>query len=731
MMGENVQIVEVWGGVECTFNRVNDTYFDQLQFADHYTRQRDLDLFAELGIKKIRYPVIWEKHQPEPDAAIDWSLTESKLYKLKELGIDPIAGLVHHGSGPTYAPIHTPEFATGLAAYALKVAEKFPWITYYTPINEPLTTSRFCGLYGIWHPHLQEESAFLRILINECRATVLAMEAIRNVNPAAQLVQTEDLSKTYSTPFLQYQADFENERRWLGFDLIQGKVDTAHPLWNYLMWAGIAPDELAFFQEKNCAVDIMGFNYYPTSERFLDENLERYPPQTHGGNHNHAYADVEAVRVDLQQEYGIKLLLREAWQRFQVPLAITEVHLGCTREEQLRWLKEIWDSCCELKEEGVELRAITAWAMLGSYGWSNLLADENIAYEPGLFDLRCAAPRATALAKMVKSITSGKEFRHPVLEGKGWWKKDARILYFPNEDYRISATTHCSQPLLIIGKSGALGSAFARLCHMRGIHCELLGRSELDITDAKQVAKVIASKKPWAVVNAAGFEAVDDAEVNCSDCYLVNTLGPANLAQLAEKHQFKLLTFSSEQVFDGKKSTCYTEQDAVSPLNVYGKSKELAEKIVLERNPAALIIRTSALYGPWDNHTFLTKVLSQLSKHKKFAAANDLYISPTYIPDLVQASLDLLLDDESGIWHLTNDGQTTWAGLASEAAKLGGFDPALVKAVPAKRLGYKARRPVNSVLSSERGILLPTLEDALRRYMIDQEVLELTPQLVS
>ena len=91
----------------------------------------------------MRYPVLWEKHQPCPDTEIDWTCTEKKLDSLRAHGIKPIAGLVHHGSGPAFANIHEDSFPEKLAEYAQKVAEKFPWIEYYTPINEPLTTARF------------------------------------------------------------------------------------------------------------------------------------------------------------------------------------------------------------------------------------------------------------------------------------------------------------------------------------------------------------------------------------------------------------------------------------------------------------------------------------------------------------------------------------------------------------------------------------------------------------
>ena len=122
--------IEVWGGIECTYNRVSDTYFDQLHYTGHYERDEDVDLFANLGISRLRYPVLWENLQPKPDQEINWSIVEKRLNRLKELSIEPIAGLVHHGSGPRYANILEDAFPQGLADYAARVAEKFPWIQY-------------------------------------------------------------------------------------------------------------------------------------------------------------------------------------------------------------------------------------------------------------------------------------------------------------------------------------------------------------------------------------------------------------------------------------------------------------------------------------------------------------------------------------------------------------------------------------------------------------------------
>src|SRR5687767_13724726 len=140
---------DIWGGLECTINRVNNNFFDQFEYSGHYEREGDIESIASLGIKKLRYPVLWEKHQPEKDTLIDWTWTEKRLNEIRGHNIDVIAGLVHHGSGPSFTQLNDPHFPEHLASYARQVAEKFPWIEFYTPINEPLTTARFSGLYGL------------------------------------------------------------------------------------------------------------------------------------------------------------------------------------------------------------------------------------------------------------------------------------------------------------------------------------------------------------------------------------------------------------------------------------------------------------------------------------------------------------------------------------------------------------------------------------------------------
>jgi dTDP-4-dehydrorhamnose reductase len=134
--------------------------------------------------------------------------------------------------------------------------------------------------------------------------------------------------------------------------------------------------------------------------------------------------------------------------------------------------------------------------------------------------------------------------------------------------------------------------------------------------------------------------------------------------------------------------------------------------------PTALVVRTSAFFGPWDEYNFLYLALLALQRGEQFRAAQDVRVSPTYVPDLVNAGLDLLVDGAAGVWHIANRGETDWAEFARKGAALAGVDPAGVVACSAEELGWEAPRPRYSVLGSERGLLLPDLEHALARFVI-------------
>lgn len=719
--------IEVWGGIECTVNRVRGSYFDQVERSGHGSRVEDLERFAALGIRALRYPVLWERTVAE-GGRLDFSWADRRLAELRRLGIRPIVGLVHHGSGPPHTSLLDARFAEGLAAFAARVAERYPWVLDYTPVNEPLTTARFSGLYGHWYPHRRTGAAFVRALLVQCRATVLAMRAIRAVTPGARLVQTEDFGRTYSTPLLAYQAEHENWRRLLSIDLLCGKVDRRHPLHRYLRQMGATEADLAFFLDAGCSPDVIGVNYYVTSDRLLDERLDRYPAWLHGGNGRHRYADVEAVRVREEGLFGHLPLLLGLHERYGRPLAITEAHLGGPREEQLRWLLEAWDASNTARILGAEVRAVTAWSLLGAFDWDSLVVLARGRYEAGAFDVRTSPPRPTALAGLLRALAGGEPYRHPITAVPGWWRRPERLAYPAVSDPDpqpcpwldappARAPAAPARPVLVTGKAGTLGGAFARICALRGLPHVLLGRDELDIADPASVRAALDRLSPWALINAAGYVRVDEAERERDRCARENTRGPAVLAAACAEGGVRFVTFSSDLVFGGTQQRPYVESDDVGPLGMYGLSKALAEREVLRAHPSSLVVRTAAFFGPWDDKSFVAAALRALRRRAPFHAAADIVVSPTYVPDLVNATLDLLVDEASGIWHLANRGAVTWADLARRTATLAGVDAASLVPCPASSLGLVAPRPSYCALGSQRGLLLPALEESLSRYV--------------
>ena len=699
--------LEMWGGVECTVVRVGDDYRDQSEETGHSTRRDDIDLIADLGATTVRYPILWETIAPDTLDDLDFSWTDERLAMLRDRGITVIGGLLHHGSGPRYTDLLDPEFAGKLAEYAAKVAARYPWIKMWTPVNEPVTTARFSALYGHWYPHRKDHDSFVRALVNECKGTLQAMRAIRRIIPDAQLVQTEDMGKCYSTAPLRHQADFENERRWLSLDLQCGMIDSKHKMHGVLIGAGIGGQEIEDFAGGEAKPDIIGINHYLTSERFLDHRTHLYPGHEIGGNGRDTYVDAEAVRVKrCDGDTGFAPRLREVWERYRLPIAITEVHHGCHRDEQLRWFMEVWKTAGQLREEGVDLRAVTIWSMFGNVDWRFLLAQKNGLYDTGAFDVRGGTPRPTIVAKAAKALAHGEDFDHPVLDSPGWWRRPPRLYPWNG---RCRPMEWGGRKLLITGATGTLGNAFARVCEGRALPFCLTTREELDICDEGSIRAAIAHHKPWAVINTAGFVRVADAEQERDACFKWNAEGPAKLAAICAEAGIKLVTFSSDLVFNGQLGRAYREEDPVAPANVYGLSKARAEEHVLAALEDSLVIRTSAFFGPWDKYNFAWNTLQALGRGEPVRAGRNTSVSPTYVPDLCHVTLDLLIDGETGIWHLANQGKLSWHEFATQIAEGAGYDPSLVLPIE--------DAPANTALTSSRGIMLRPIEQAIDDYL--------------
>lgn len=445
--------IEMWGGVECSHVRIHAMVRNQLDETGHLTRSDDLALIASLGIRTLRYPVLWEMVE-RGSGSYDWNWTDARLQQINELGICPIAGLVHHGSGPLWTEVLNPNFPEMLARYGALVAQRYPWIQMYTPINEPLTTARISGLYGLWYPHGTSEDICLQLTVAQCRAIAMAMKAIRKYVPKARLVQTEDVGRVFATSDrLNYQADYENERRWLSLDLLCGQVRPEHPFHRRLLDAGVDKGHLSALSAEPCVPDIVGIDYYLTSDRMLDDRVDVHPHEKIGGNGIDRYVDIAAVRSGGLAATGLRPRIDDLWNRYRLPIAVTELHNGSTRDEQVRWLAEGWRAAQAAKEGGVDVRAITSWSLFGAVDWNSLLVRQDGYYESGAFDIRGREPRPTALATVIAGLAKQGTVHHPVLERGGWWRSEP-------------ASAVSSRSLLLIG-FGRMISIIQECCTAR------------------------------------------------------------------------------------------------------------------------------------------------------------------------------------------------------------------------------------------------------------------------
>jgi dTDP-4-dehydrorhamnose reductase len=192
---------------------------------------------------------------------------------------------------------------------------------------------------------------------------------------------------------------------------------------------------------------------------------------------------------------------------------------------------------------------------------------------------------------------------------------------------------------------------------------------------------------------------------------------PLALARACAARGTRLVTFSSDLVFDGAAGRPYVEGDAPAPLGVYGEAKAAAERGVLAAHPGALVVRTGPWFGPHADDDVLTTALGTLARGRAFGALADVVVTPAYLPALADAVLDLLIDGERGLWHLAHGGPLSWHELARRAAEAAEVSAAGLRAVSLAEAGLAAPRPRYSALGSERGTVLGTVENAICHYV--------------
>jgi dTDP-4-dehydrorhamnose reductase len=276
--------------------------------------------------------------------------------------------------------------------------------------------------------------------------------------------------------------------------------------------------------------------------------------------------------------------------------------------------------------------------------------------------------------------------------------------------------------LLLLGRSGQVGTALA------GLRDDVIapGRRELDLAvlDLGQARDLVTSLRPTAIVNCAAYTAVDAAESDVATAGRVNGTSVGILAEVAAEAQIPFVTYSTDYVFDGQGREPYVESSPTDPINAYGASKLIGERLALQANPRTLVIRTSwVISGTHPN--FVATMLRLADEGRSLRVVNDQHGCPTIATDLARATLEALEASATGLLHLTNAGATTWFDLARTAVGLAGLDSDLIQPCPTEEYPTPAFRPAYSVLGSERieslGMsLLPPWQNSLPGVVREQ-----------
>lgn len=274
--------------------------------------------------------------------------------------------------------------------------------------------------------------------------------------------------------------------------------------------------------------------------------------------------------------------------------------------------------------------------------------------------------------------------------------------------------------VVITGAGGMLGRAVLREARDRNHSVIALTHKHLDVSQLAAVKQAMATYSPEVIINCAAYTEVDQAETEYELAVRVNALGVRNLALVCKENGIALLHLSTDYVFDGHRRDAWGIYDTRSPLNAYGRSKYLGERFLETIAPCYYLVRTSWLFGP-GGRNFVQTILRLAREKEVLKVVNDQRGCPTYTVDLARALIDLAESGCYGVYHITNQGVTSWYGLAREIVTLTGID-ARVEPVTTAEFPRPALRPANSVLDpfplrETIGYLLPSWQDALKRYL--------------
>lgn len=349
-------------GIEDTFitapHRRTGRTLDEYELTDHYGRWReDIGLMAQLGAPCARYGVPWHRVQPAPNVW-QWDFVDAALERMLSQKIDPIVDLVHYGL-PAWIDqaFLNPDYPRYVAEYAARLAERFRGrVKWYTPLNEPRITAWYCGRLGWWPPYQRSWRGFVALMLAICQGIVETVRALRRVDPeitpfhvdATDVFETDD-------PTLAAEAARRQELVFLALDLISGRVNSGHALWDWLRSNGADEKRLESFARQPLELPIIGVNLYPifTKKRILRDHAGR-------------------LRIRMPYASGdlVEKIGHMYFERYGVPLMISETADKGSVERRLEWLRRSVAAVGTLRSQGIPMVGYTWWPMFALVTWA-------------------------------------------------------------------------------------------------------------------------------------------------------------------------------------------------------------------------------------------------------------------------------------------------------------------------------------------------------------------------
>lgn len=362
---------------------IEDTFFPQTapgrraldlyELTGHYENWRgDLDLAAESGAAMIRYGVPWYRVESAPNRW-DWSWTDEVFGHMLSLGLTPIVDLMHYGC-PLWLEneFANPDYPLRVAEYARRFAERYgDRIRYYTPLNEPLINAAYCGEDGRWPPMLTGDTGFATLVKQLARGIVETQRAIRETIEDPVLIHVEATFRYTGDPEYTDRIHHLEQRSYLFYDLLFGRVGTDHPLHHYLAANGFTGADFDFFREHTVEPDVLGLNYYPHMT-----TVELLP----GGERRSVWCGAE----------GLEELIRAFHDRYGKPVFVTETSVPGPPDVRIAWLRESLAMVHRLRDEGLPVVGYTWWPLFSLVDWNYREGSEPIEHylwHMGLHDL--------------------------------------------------------------------------------------------------------------------------------------------------------------------------------------------------------------------------------------------------------------------------------------------------------------------------------------------------------